>query len=149
MIVVDASVFNKLFLDEDDKDSARAFFKWSVTDRISAGAPDLIRLEICQAALHFGLPFAAVLGLLESQCKGSFRIVPLRRAHWDLAEEIATTGHPKTGYPSLIDSLYHAVALVEGGTLLTADRRHRKKAAAFGGVALLSEWETLRDGAER
>lgn len=144
MIVVDASVFNKLFLDEDDKEVARAFFKWTVRTRAVTGAPDLLRLEICQAALHFGLPFAQVLGLLDSQVAGGMRLVPLRRALFDLAEEIATTGTKKSGYPSLMDSIYHALAIVEGGTFLTADHRHATKAARYGSVILLEDWESLR-----
>ncbi|MGB1208558.1 MAG: hypothetical protein ACPG7W_05135, partial [Paracoccaceae bacterium] len=53
---------------------------------------------------------------------------------------IASSGHPKSGYPDPADSLYHALAVMRGGTFLTADRRHANKAHAFGHVCVLSDW---------
>ncbi len=42
----------------------------------------------------------------------------------------------------LFDTLYHAVALAEGATLVTADARYCRKAAARGGIVQLAEWSS-------
>ena len=38
------------------------------------------------------------------------------------------------------DAAYHGLALVRGGTMITADRRYAKKAEGAGHVRLLDEW---------
>jgi predicted nucleic acid-binding protein len=40
----------------------------------------------------------------------------------------------------LFDTLYHAVALEEGATLVTADETYYGKAKELGGVALLADF---------
>jgi predicted nucleic acid-binding protein len=40
----------------------------------------------------------------------------------------------------LFDTLYHAVALEEDATLITADRRYFQKAHAMGGIMMLEEF---------
>jgi predicted nucleic acid-binding protein len=42
----------------------------------------------------------------------------------------------------LFDTLYHAVALEENATLITADRRYYDKAKAVGGIMMLEEFTT-------
>lgn len=144
MIIVDASVFNKLFLDELDKDQARAFFKWAISERKSFGAPRLIELEIGLCALHFEIPFSEALSLLDVQVSAGFQLIEPTRAHWLKAEEISRHGDRKAGFPTLIDSLYHAAAILEGGVFLTADRRHVTKTADFGRAVMLEDWRTLQ-----
>lgn len=145
MIIVDASVFNKLFLKEPDEPQAVAFFLWAIGNEVELVGLELLRLEACQSALHYGLPFNVPLDLLEHYENAGMRQLRLRRAHWDKAETISRAGHPKSGYPQLTDSLYHAVALIEGGLFLTADRRHARKSADFGAVVLLEDWDSLKE----
>lgn len=38
------------------------------------------------------------------------------------------------------DAAYHGLALVRGGTMLTADRRYVRKAGAAGHIQLLDDW---------
>ncbi len=53
---------------------------------------------------------------------------------------MATAAAPGGGYPTLFDSIYHAMALERGGVFVTADRKHVDRTRSFGGVMLLSEW---------
>lgn len=140
LIVVDASVFNKLFLDEPDRNLALGFFRHALIEAIPFGAPELLKLEACQCALHYAQPFKDALALLERYTAGGFQWIELTDEHWIKAEELARTGNPKAGYPTLIDSLYHATAILAGGTFLTSDRRHAVKTSEFGHVTLLADW---------
>jgi N-acetylneuraminic acid mutarotase len=63
------------------------------------------------------------------------------RFTWLQAEKICQSGHEKSGFPSMYDSIYHAMAIVRGGTFFTADKRHYAKSKKFGHIALLEDWE--------
>lgn len=80
------------------------------------------------------------LDLLEKYTDGGFRWIELGKTHWMKAQEISRAGNPKSGYPALLDSLYHAAAIVEDGIFMTADAKHTTKTKGFGHVELLSEW---------
>ena len=48
------------------------------------------------------------------------------------------------------DAAYHALAILRGGTMLTADRRYVKQAARAGHLGLLDDWQpTTVTGPER
>ncbi|POZ52200.1 type II toxin-antitoxin system VapC family toxin [Methylovulum psychrotolerans] len=53
------------------------------------------------------------------------------------------TGHPKSGFPSFYDASYHALAIANDCTFITADNRHVSKTAQFGHVVLLKDWQSV------
>lgn len=55
------------------------------------------------------------------------------------AIEIARTGTPKNGYPELTDSLYHALAILNGAIFVTNDKKHISKVKKFGHIQELSK----------
>ena len=58
------------------------------------------------------------------------------------SREIAETNLKGQGYISSYDATFHALALMENGTLLTADRKHYQKTKdSIGSVMLLEEFE--------
>lgn len=56
------------------------------------------------------------------------------------AIEIARTGNPKSGYPELTDSLYHALAILNGAVFITNDKKHIRKVKQFGQIQELSKY---------
>ena len=143
IFVPDASVFNKLFLDETDSDQALEFFRYAVaTDQILL-APTLLRHEVLKTALHFGVPWKEALKLLNHHLNAGLKLVDPADDIWLTAEKITQTGHPKSGYPSIEDSLYHALAIHAEGTFITTDHRHFQKAKSFGHIELLAGWKPV------
>jgi predicted nucleic acid-binding protein len=138
MIVVDASVFCKFFLDEPDRDKSQALFTRAIMTDIPILAPSLLLYETLSVALHNDVPFKKVIDLLTRQRSAGMSLVEPSSAVLEKAHEIATTGHPKSGYPSLQGSIYHGLAIVEGTTFVTADERHFAKAKSFGSISLLT-----------
>lgn len=136
MIVVDASVFNKLFLDEPDRDQAQRLFGSAIENNIPIIAPGLLLYESLAVALHYGVEPAIVLSLLDPLRDAGMRLVEPSGTDIERAFEIAQAA----GRPSLQDSLYHALAIETGGTFVTADRRHLKKTSRFGHIVLLSDY---------
>jgi predicted nucleic acid-binding protein len=141
MIVVDASVFNKLFLDEPDRVQAQALFRYAIEHELPLLAPDLLLYEILSVALHYEIPFAVVYRLLDAQRAAGMQLVEPSLAVLETAEAIARSCSQAKGHPSLQDSIYHALAIEIDGTFVTADHRHAQRAEPFGHVCLLKDWQ--------
>ena len=141
MIVLDASVAAKAYLEEVGSDEASAV----LTGNERLLAPELIRLEVCAALCRrvrkgeLGVEEARVrsehwLGRLQ---KGLFSLTPDRDL---LSEAIELSTSLKHALP---DCLYLAVARRFDAPLITADRSFRDRAIPFDNrVALLHGCES-------
>ena len=141
MIIVDASVFVKLFLDEPDRQHAQHLFVKAITDSMPLLAPSLLFYEAFSVALHYSVPFEEVHELFAVQRAAGMRLVEPTLEVLHRARIIATSGEDGAGPPSLQDSIYHALAVVEGGVFITADAKHFAKASQFGQIQLLGKAE--------
>lgn len=56
------------------------------------------------------------------------------------AIEIARTGDPKSGYPELTDSIYHALAILNDAVFITNDIKYVNKVRSFGYIEQLSRY---------
>jgi predicted nucleic acid-binding protein len=140
MIVIDASLFGKLFLEESDRDRVNELIEHSINHNTALLAPTLIIYEALSIGIRHNVPFDQILGLLDRICAGGLEVVEPSRAELLRAEQITTTGSKGAGYPALTDSVYHAMAIERGGVFVTADRRHVAKTKHFGHVAVLADW---------
>ena len=140
MIVVDASVFVKLFKTEDGSDTARALIDHLLGQDDEFLAPSVVLYEALSAALHVEQHFDTIGTLFDQLRHFGLKIEEPAGDELVLAEKIARTEAPGGGYPALFDSIYHAMAIRRGGTFVTADQRHFSKAGQFGSVVLLSQW---------
>ena len=136
--VIDSSVFNKLYLDEVDRDKAQQLFILAAAGEAELFAPDLLYLEVVSTAQRCGVPINSVVELLEAQ-KYLLQIRPVSDNERKKAIEIIASGHAKSGYPSIYDALFHAMALCNKAMLVTADKRHYAKTNALGNICLLSD----------
>ena len=136
--VIDSSVFNKLYLDEVDRDKAQQIFIQAAAGETMLLAPDLLYLEVINTAQRCGVPIKSIVDLLEAQ-----QYLLDMRAVTDTerkkAIQIMTNGHIKSGYPSIYDALFHAMALCNNAIFVTADKRHYAKTQSLGSICLLSE----------
>ena len=136
--VIDSSVFNKLYLDEADRDKAQQIFIQAAAGKIILMAPDLLYLEVLNTAQRCGVPIDSVVELLEAQ-KYLLQIKAVSNSERKKAVEIIANGHVKSGYPSIYDAIFHAVALCNDAIFVTADKRHYAKTKMLGHICLLSE----------
>ncbi len=140
LYVVDSSVFNKLYLNEEDREQALALFEQAAEDQVMLIAPTLLYYEVMATAQYYHLPLFAVLELLEEQIATNLLLVEPNSTHHRKAIDIIQQGHPKSGYPSIYDAIFHALAIIEGGTLITADHRHFSKSKQFGHILMLKNF---------
>ena len=143
LIVIDASVVNKFYLDQPDRDQAREVLRLISEDKLEACAPSLITYEILNVVnrLKMSAPEeSAVVGAVLQQFQSNIRLVEPDFYQWKKALEISSTGNPKSGYPSFYDAIYHAIAITEKGIFLTADKKHKAKTESFGHICLLQDF---------
>jgi predicted nucleic acid-binding protein len=62
--VIDSSVFNKLYLDEIDRDKAKQLFIQAAAGKVILIAPDLLYLEVVNTAQRCGVPIDSVVELM-------------------------------------------------------------------------------------
>ncbi|ANT48800.1 type II toxin-antitoxin system VapC family toxin [Mesorhizobium amorphae] len=141
MIVVDASVFVKLLKQEEDSKAARDLTDRMLEEGQGYLAPSIALYETLSAALHVELPLATVGQLFEQFRELGLAIEDPTVEELATAEKIATSSKGGNGYPTLFDSIYHAMAIERGGTFVTADQRHFAKTKEFGSVVLLADWK--------
>lgn len=135
VIVPDASVLLKWVLrsaDEEDQAPALALKTAWVEGAVDVVVPTIWLYEV-----------GNVLGLKEPT-----KAANLFRAMLDLG----LPEQPASGYATEIfdlmrrhqatfyDAAYHALAIVQAGTMLTADRRYVKRSRSAGHIALLAGW---------
>ncbi len=136
--VIDSSIFNKLYLDEADRDKAQQLFIHAAADKAILLAPDLLFLEVVNTAQRCGVPINSVVDLLEAQ-KYLLDMRAVNDAERKKAIQIMANGHIKSGYPSIYDALFHAMAICNNAIFVTADKRHFGKTQLLGSICLLSE----------
>ena len=142
-LIVDANVIGKLFLDEDDYPIARAFVGAVAQRRAKLFAPTILTTEVFGIAIHNGLDFNIPAQVLQQLEAATLTLIEPNTTLWQRAYAMAQTGNKKAGYPSLQDSLYHALAIETGGTFITADKRHLAKTKHLGHAVHLHDWRGL------
>jgi len=100
-------------------------------------APNLLRYEVIATAQYYRLPIESIVQLMEEQFRYNINLIEPNNTHWSKAIDIIKVGHPKNGYPSIYDSIFHAVANVEDGTLVTADHKHYEKTKSEAHIVML------------
>jgi predicted nucleic acid-binding protein len=139
LLIIDSSVFNKLYLEEPDSEQALALFERATRREFSLQAPDLLYLEVISTANSYQIPIDFVTQLLDFQTRHLLPLRPLNRAEMKKAIDITQQGHPQSGYPSIYDSVFHAMAICNDATLVTADRRHYEKTKQLGHIIQLKD----------
>ena len=100
-------------------------------------APKLLFYEVLSTAHYYKLPLDPIFDLLQSQIDVTLCLLDPTEAHIRQAFDISSKGHAKSGYPHIYDSIFHAIAIVEKGIFITADKKHFEKTKAFGHISLL------------
>lgn len=136
--IIDSSVFNKLYLKEEGREEALYFFERSAKREATLLAPTLLYYEVISTAQFYRLPLETIKDLLEEQITSTLILVEPQVEHRSKALQIIQQGHSKSGFPSIYDAIFHALAIVENGTLITADKKYYAKTKTLGHIKLLT-----------
>lgn len=142
-VVLDSSVFSKLFLQEDDRKQAIDLILSLGEKEYQIIVPSLFLYEVLSVATMSTYPTELVNDLITQHQKINLKLIELDNKTIHKAIEITKEGHPNSGYPSFYDSTYHALAIQNSCQFITADKRHKAKAQQFGCITMLADWKTL------
>lgn len=138
--IVDTSVFNKLFLLEEGREQALRLFEKSALGEMDLYAPSLLFFEVISTAQYYQLNLHDILKLYETQTQYNLKIIEPNTMHRRQALQIASLGHRKSGFPSIYDAIFHAIAMIEEAMMITADRRYFRKVEKLGHILLLEDF---------
>lgn len=141
--VVDANVFIKLLIDEHDSSIAEAFFIHGNLNDYQFIVPSLFVYEVISIATKAQVDIQTVFTLLNDYQAVNLVVAEPILDDWQLATKICQDGNAKSGYPSMYDSIYHAMAINKNSYFITADNRHIAKVKNYGNICLLDNWQTL------
>lgn len=138
-IVLDSCVFNKLFLNEFDRDEAIKLIDFLTTNSYKILVPDLFLYEVLAVAGGNNYPIKEAYLIIKSI--KNLHFVNIEENFIDKAIEICESGNQKSGFPSFYDSSYHSIAIENQCLFITSDKKHLAKTLHFGNIVFLENWE--------
>ena len=144
--VVDTSVSAKLFLeDEDDRDTALEVFRQGNSGAIVLISPSLTWYELNNVLAKEKIPLEDIkrhLSLFRMQVKNNaLRVISVSEILLNKSSELSMLDTQGKGYISSYDATFHALALLENASLITADEKHYNKTKnLIGSVMLLKDF---------
>ncbi len=142
--VPDANVFFEYIYSRSLQKNARQLVEDAILDKIQLIVPSLLLDEITEVLcgnldnieeIQIHIQYLETLA-----AEKVLHIVVPDSAVRMQAIAIARTGHAKSGYPELSDSLYHALAIMHDAVFVTNDRRHIAKTEIFGHIMPLAQY---------
>ncbi len=137
--VVDSCVFAKLFLNESDRSKAIKFFNEILENRYQIFVPSIFTYEIFNICSSQNLDEELVFSMLGKYHAYGMQIVNPSESLLRKAIKMTKNGSRKSGYPSLYDCSYHALAIDLDCQFITSDLKHISKAREFGSIKSLDE----------
>ena len=142
-IILDASVAVKILHEEQDTKIAQEFLEACTKNNTRVFVPEHFLYELINVCQKLDIEVSNALKFFGAMKGSILTAVTPDNDMWLLAEKIAKEGHPKSGFPSIYDSIYHALAIESKGVFVTADRRHFAKTEKLSHISLLSDWENV------
>jgi predicted nucleic acid-binding protein len=147
IIVPDANVFLEMIYGRSLQTTVRQLISHAIASEIQLVAPSLLLDEITEVLCGNLDDLQEVrqhLLFLERLVNEKVLLIVVPSLAIRLkAIEIARTGSPKSGYPELSDSLYHALAIVNDAIFVTNDSKHVAKVNRFGHVEKLADYQKV------
>jgi len=120
-VVLDANIYVKLFKQESDSNQAILLINTLVQKRIEIIAPSIVVNEVITTCEYAKQDITDVCDFFRALIGSSLSIIEISAELISDTLKITNEGHPKSGYPTFSDSLYHAVSLQENALFVTAD----------------------------
>ena len=138
-VVIDNSVYCKLFLDEAGRDKAVKFISYLNDKDIEILMPSLFMAEFLSVIRYKNIDFDTAYNFVSKQLELNMHIVADNKATARKALEISHTGNKNSGFLSIYDTQYHALAIVNDCWFVTADSKYYSKTKQLGNIKLLED----------
>lgn len=141
--VLDANIFLEYIFGRPLSTHSKQLIKDAILNKIKIIVPSIVLDEITEVLcgnLDNIEDVEKHLKYIEHLAKeGSINIVVPNTKVRMKAIEIARTENSKSGFPELTDSLYHALAILNGAVFITNDKKHISKVKQFGHILSLAD----------
>ena len=137
--VIDSCVFNKLFLDEEDRQLAIDFITQINNNEDEILVPEIFYFEVLQTACYYKYDGKEIHKMLQDFEANNLHIIKTTPELIEKACEITKIGHEKSGFPSFYNSVYHALAIENNCDFITVDKKHYDKVKHIGNITFLNE----------
>jgi predicted nucleic acid-binding protein len=138
-IVLDSSVFIKLFIDEEDSQTTLSLMDSIMEEKTQILVPHIFYYEVFGIARKRGVDCMALLDVLVAYQNSILTYVEHDVELTKKVIEITERGSIKSGYPSFYDASYHAIAMLNDCDFITADRKNYEKTKHLGHIKLLEQ----------
>ena len=142
-IVLDSCVFNKLFLQEPETDTAIALINHLTAKPYEIFAPNLFLYEVLAIAKVNKVDTQQIYAIIVKLQNLGLQLIELNPVIIEKSLTICDVGHDKSGFPSFYDAVYHALAILNNCYFVTADKKHFFKTSQLGNIVLLKDWENI------
>ena len=139
-IILDASIAVKILHTEPDSENARELLEKCILENREILVPEHFLYEVMNVCQRLSIEAINALTLFDAMKESIVTVMTPQRETWLLAEKISRAGHQKSGFPTMYDSIYHALAVETNGIFVTSDQRHFAKTQHFYHICLLKHW---------
>ena len=139
-VVIDSNLLIKSKLSEDESKKASKLIRNYITNDYVFIEPPIFEIEIYSVLIARGGDVKEVYSMINQLKKDNLKVVDMEFEYFNKACEIVESGNNKSGYPSLYDAIYHAIAVVEDIDFITADKKHYEKTKHFGNIKLFPDY---------
>jgi len=111
-IVLDSCVFNKLFLQEPETDTAIALINHLTAKPYEIFAPNLFLYEVLAIAKVNKVDTQQIYAIIVKLQNLGLQLIELNPVIIEKSLTICDVGHDKSGFPSFYDAVYHALVIL-------------------------------------
>jgi len=134
-IVLDSCVFNKLFLQEPETDTAIALINHLTAKPYEIFAPNLFLYEVLAIAKVNKVDTQQIYAIIVKLQNLGLQLIELNPVIIEKSLTICDVGHDKSGFPSFYDAVYHTLAILNNCYFF--------KTSQLGNIVLLKDWENI------
>ena len=136
---IDNSVFVKTILNEENVDIATDLMEYIEKNGHKIINPTLFQYEFFKVCITKNLNLKLAHEVIDRHLEVNMELLVPTIKHNQKAKEIIASCKKENGFPSYYDAIYHAIALENDGTFITADIKYYTKTKHLGGVLLLEK----------
>jgi len=136
---IDNSVFIKILALEEGRQEVLDLFDHLEDYGYKIINPTLFQYEFFKVCITKNLDLKLAHEVIDRHLEVNMELLNPTIKHNIKAKEIIASCKKENGFPSYYDAIYHAMALVEGGKLVTADEKYYNKTKHIGSVLLLEK----------
>ncbi len=136
---IDASVFVKIFIEEEASDVANKLIQQIDRQGHKVFVPTLFVYETFKVLVSKDVDLKSAKIAIEERGRATWKFQEPDVVTIEKVRKMIHSIPKEKGLPSFYDAIYHAIAIENDATLITADQKYYNKTKHIGNIVLLSD----------